>query len=58
MSPKKEDKKELLQSAFPKATLKRIVSKHTIRKETRISNEGLDQLSKTLDELAGWIILE
>lgn len=58
MSLQKEDKKNLIQLAFPQATLKRIVTKHKIRKETRISKEGLEQLNETLDELTSWIILE
>lgn len=53
----KKSKKDI-KSLFPRATLKRIVSKHKVRKETRISKDGLDQLSIILDELVGWIIRE
>ena len=53
----KKSKKDI-KSLFPRTTLKRVVSKHKVRKETRISKEGLDQLSIILDELAGWIIRE
>jgi hypothetical protein len=58
MPRNQEDKNSLIKTAFPKATLKRIVTKHKIQDKTRISEEGLKQLSETLDELSGWIILE
>ena len=58
MTKKSEENKKLVDLAFPKTTLKKIVSKHKIQKNTRISEEALKQLSITLDELTGWIIRE
>jgi histone H3/H4 len=49
---------KLVDPPFPKAMLARIFKSHTIRKTSRISKGGIEQLGKTLDEVAGWIISE
>ena len=54
---KKEGKKGV-RPPLPKATLRRIFLKHKVRRETRISENGLNRLGIILDELAGWIIRE
>ncbi|PIU12626.1 MAG: hypothetical protein COT21_03335 [Hadesarchaea archaeon CG08_land_8_20_14_0_20_51_8] len=43
---------------FANATLKHLVERHTVSKETRIAQEALEQLNRVLDEISGWIILE
>ena len=53
-----EDEKTLVKLPFPKATLKRIATRQKLQKETRISEESLQQLNVLLDELSGWIIRE
>jgi histone H3/H4 len=54
----KEKKKEAIQPLIPKFTLKRIANKHKMREDTQISAEAFEQLSKTIDELTGWVIRE
>jgi len=50
--------KRFVDLAFPKTSLKRIVSKHKVQQNTHISEEALELLSSFLDELAGWVICE
>ncbi len=47
-----------MKAGFPKATLKRIVRKHKVRGETRISERSIEELNAVLDEFVGWIVRE
>jgi len=58
MTKKSVKSKKLVELPFPKATLKRIALRHKIQNNTRISEDGLEQLGKSFDELIGWIIRE
>ncbi len=49
---------KLVDPPFPKAMLAEVFERHTVRKTSRISEDGIGRLGKTLDELAGWIIRE
>jgi len=43
---------------FSNAALKNFVSRHVVRKDTRVSQEALDLLNRVFDEVGGWIVRE
>ena len=45
-------------SPFPRATLRKFIQRHAVRKKTRVSREALNLLNRLLDEVGGWIVRE